>query len=204
MAWVVPNVTPRFGAHFPHSELLWPDPIAEDNQAIYQSSKAWSFGGGMLSEDERPYGVQLKKSYKSLNSAFHSESRFLVAQQPLLDVLLELEGDALNYWPIEVLSKDGIPFDVPCYGIIPHGPLQTIIVEKSRVSIFDGDGLRLEEEFGAKNPFDIVIDGTACGGAHIWVERKTLGQDMMISDQLDAAIKEHGLKFFKRFHVREA
>lgn len=160
------------------------------------------YGGRRIDTGKRPHGKQLNRT-KRLGAIFCSSPH--IVQEPLRDLIEEMDPGRQQFWPFDVLMLPGdVPFPVPCYGLNIAVRYDTVIEEKSRLR---QDGSFLMPVFDFKAPeerhYTIVLDRAKREGAHMWLEER-LYAELLVSDELVDAMEARGLPFFPdREYVKE-
>ena len=164
-------------------------------------TKTFRIGGRLLQDDECPRRIDFRKNQKGIASVFRANCGLYVIQQPLKDLLDELDAGAHQIWQIDAFKKDGEPFETQCYGINVHRSLQTLIPEKTLTQKSAGDLPTVSRVRGARK-YHAEIDSLKIGSAHWWQEGGVASW-MVISDVLDKELKKRKLRFFPRVKIQE-
>jgi len=168
-----------------------------------EATHAFRNGGRLLDDDECPKRIDFRKNQKGIAAASHANNSLCVIQQPLKDLLDEVDPGAHQIWPLDAFRKDGARFDVQCYGINVHRRLTTLIPEKTITEPSAGNYPRVRGVRGARSrKYHAMIDPLKIGDAHWWHEDGVAGWTV-ISNALDKEIKKRKLRFFPRTRVEE-
>lgn len=204
MAWMIEKPH-SFGALFPESEYIgWEEAVPDIEVQVAEVSNKFGGGGDFVKEHFQPRKARLLKNYKRLGDIFMLNYGLLTVQQPLKDLLEEMEPGVHQFWPVEVFLKDGQPFDMSCYGMVVGRKIATLDVERSDAIRKPSTLIELNRDYGnKKKPFDATISKEARNSVHLWHEPLLLEIDYMISDELRDAIKARRMRFFKMYHANE-
>jgi len=164
-------------------------------------TKVFHVGGRQLQDDECPRRIDFRKNQKGIASVFRVNCGLYVIQQPLKDLLDELDLGAHQIWQIDAFKKDGEPFETQCYGINVHRSLQTLIREKTLTQKSAGKYPNVCRVRGARK-YHAEIDSLKIGSAHWWRE-EDVASWMVISDVFDKELKKRKLRFFPRVKIQE-
>lgn len=153
---------------------------------------AWKYGYHQLHPEQVPEILRLKKSRKSLRDAFRSLNGIGLVSDDLREVIEGFDPGGHQFFPIRVEFPRG-KLPEKKYNVINiTTQKKTIIPELSAV-----DGPRYGQFYSVIEHLKDVSFTPACReGTHMWRE-EGFDNEHFISDELEAAIREKGLKYLK-------
>lgn len=156
---------------------------------------------------EFPDTLKSEKSYKSLGDLIMVDAGLLVVSSGMRDIIESLESNIHIFWPIRILMPKGVEFPKSFYAMVvgqfldsfrPNASDPEFYREVSSGSLYSG------KKHDKKDCLSrLAMAREAFDGAHLWRERRLYSPNIFLSDELQGAIKQAGLRIPKHYHMRE-
>jgi len=157
-----------------------------------------------LAEHEQPSGYQTRRTYKTLGSLIKLDNRQIAVDQPFKDIIEKLEPGVHQFWPFKILMPKGKEYPVPYYGIVIGTFLDAFRPDQSDEGSWDERSGRYTSTNGTKSDVaGLAMSRKAIGAAHLWRERHLTHPDFYLSDDLQAKIKQVGLRVTKHHKMKD-
>lgn len=129
-------------------------------------------------------------------------SRLLAADDRLKGIIERLDPGVHRFWPLKIVMPRGIDYPAPYFGMLIGRFLDSFSPEQSDPEAFQASRGLFHVSIDQKAVFArLAYSGHLIGSAHLWRERRMLTPEVMMSDELQAAIGEAGLRLPKHFKV---
>ncbi len=222
MAWALKNPE-GFGDYWPKGDYDGWDEQLEDyvHNELSEEEKAKVWDGyrikklnfsekfiknlGAVMPQESPPGYQTEKSYTKLSSMIKIANRMVVVDESLKGIIEQVEPGIHQFFPFKITMPRGKEYPVHYYILVirqfieAYIPTQNTLIRRLRPS---------DSRFYAKSDTKKIynqfqLSKKAIGSAHLWRDTRMRSPNIFISDTLQAAIAEAGLKIFRHHQVNE-
>lgn len=158
-----------------------------------------------LRPEEAPDSAVVAKKYKKVRDAFFLDGAVFIVQKPIRDAIEALDPGLHQFLPIDVTHAGGKPGpDHPCFLLNVQVRADSLVEDERFMSVdaLPGGRVRMtiRDHVLADGKIKPEVDAAAIPQAHLWRESRVIGTGtFMMSDELHAAIRNAGCKFFKSF-----
>ena len=171
---------------------------------FYQVSRKFNEDLGPLQPQEMPSDWQTVKSHKTLGSLILMTNALLAVDEPLKNLIENLEPDVHQFWPMKIVMPKGKEYPVPYYGMVIRQFIDSFRPEQS-----------VEGSWQKRPAGYVVVDDTKRGvsklafdkqafeSAHLWREKNLNDPKICISDTLQKAIADAGLGIWRHYPMKE-
>ena len=174
----------------------------------YATSRKFVYDEGPVEPELQPRVFQIKRGGKNLASMMQVNSQLLVVDGELRGIIERFEPDIHQFWPIEIRrpGRRGQPGERTkrdFHALVIRQFRDSLIEEKSDL-LDRGEAGRIRFARDTTKPGlkRIALSAEAIGGAHLWREKVLKDPNIFVSDALQAAIAEAGLRVFRHGPVR--
>lgn len=148
-----------------------------------------------LQEYEQPtkFAIEVENS-KRIGSLVKLTARLIAVDSDLKAVIESLEPGVHQFWPIEIVHRDGNAVSGQYFGMRVRQFKDSFMPEFSAPGSFNENGSTYNIfSFTQKNCKGLSFAKSAIESAHLWRERKLKSPELLLSDELRERIQEAGL-----------
>jgi hypothetical protein len=169
----------------------------------YNISERFTKDLGPILPHEVPVEFETERSYLSLASTIKTENQLIAVDENLKNLIEEFEPDVHQFWPIRILMPKDKAYPQQYYGLRIGQFIESFIpVEGTHRADDSAGGPYLANGYDKAAYMKLQFSGERIGNAHLWREPQLLRPNIFISDSLQAAILERGLRIFKHYQVK--
>ena len=171
---------------------------------IYQVSRKFREDLGLLEPHEMPREFLAATPHKSLSSLIVTEGGLHAVDETLKDLIEGLEPGVHQFWPMRILMPGGKDYPTPYYGMVIRQFFDSFRPEQSVEGSWVGDP-SYYMAFGATKAHmkGLAFDKGVFGSAHLWRETRMRQPQVLMSDALQGAIEQAGLRIWRHFKAKE-
>ena len=174
-----------------------------DSERAMTAMRAWKYGDGPIhSADNMPKVLLAPKPRKFWPDAFTAKNGLYVVSERAKKIIELLDPEVHQFFPLLLQTKRGIEIDGPWFAMIVYAKQDSILVEKSRVSINVNFPDTNCSFYGDSNPEDVIVDPKRQSNLNLWREQKFMGS-LLGSGTLVEHLKGEGVKFFPSFRATD-
>lgn len=174
----------------------------EDRPLFSKLMKYYTFDKGQVPASLMPSECQTNKSYSKLAHLIILWG-FLAVDEELKSIIEKLEPDVHQFWPIEILMPKGKIYPKQYYGMVIRNFRDSFVPEESEYLRYSQEVNHYWGGYGNKaDTAKLAFSKAKIGNAQIWREHHIYSPGILISDELQSAIAEAGLRIFKHNKVK--
>ncbi|THH38284.1 hypothetical protein E4Z66_01555 [Aliishimia ponticola] len=158
----------------------------------------WRDAKGPNNAEDMPKVLLAERARKTWPDAFTTTNGLYVVSGAAKHVIEGLDPGIHQFFPLKIQTKRGIDIPGPWFAMNVHVKQDSIVMEKSRVNKSQRKPDELSRFWGDTKDGDVVVDPAKQSGIHLWREARFIGS-LLASDELIAAFKVQGVKFFPSF-----
>lgn len=149
-----------------------------------------------LMDHEQPklFAIQHEHS-KTFGSLVKMTDRLLAVDEPLKAIIENLEPRVHQFWPIEVLARDGTAIGKSYFGMRVRQFLDSFNPDQTPPDAVTNETgsyyVSVPTKLGYK---DLAVSKKAIGSTHLWRERKLKNPNLLLSDELVHQIRSTNLR----------
>jgi hypothetical protein len=128
-----------------------------------------------------------------LGSFIKLTNGLLAVDEPLRDIIEELEPGVHQFWPMQITMPKDVAFPKPYHALVIHNHLDAFRSEESAPGSWALEG-GIPGLFTYRNIKGMAMSLDAIGSKHLWREKSVQRPDILMSDALKARIDAAGLK----------
>jgi hypothetical protein len=156
-----------------------------------------------LTPHEFPSEVLLRKNYATLGAWLELQLGIIAVDERLKALIEGLEPGVHRFWPMRLVKPNGQYFPERYYGIVIDRFLDGFLPEATKPEAFTGQiSYRVPRTAGKSKYNALVFSEAVTSDSHIWRDRKLTDPNVLISDELKAAIDTAGLKIPTHYQVK--
>lgn len=168
-----------------------------------------------IAPHEFPTEVALEKNYSTLGSWLEFKRGIIAVDERMKVLIEELDPGVHRFWPLRLIKPNGQEFPTTYQGIVIGRFLDSFLPEATTPEAFEGGeefydgggklrkanytirGVRSKLKYTA-----LVFSKEKTSGSHLWRERRMTDPQVLISDEMKAAIDATGLKVPTHYQVK--
>jgi len=155
-------------------------------------------------EHELPSGYKTRRTYKKLGSLIKLDNRQIAIDAPFKEIIERLEPGVHQFWPFRIVMPKGKEYPVPYYGIRIGTFLEAFRPEQSDEGSYSvHNGFYTAHSDTKAGLAKLAMSREAIGSHHLWRERKLRRPQFYLSDELQAAIQQAGLRVTKHHKMKD-
>jgi hypothetical protein len=159
--------------------------------------------GGPLLPHECPAEFETTRGYNSLASIIETEGRLLAVDGQLKALIESFEPGLHQFWPIRIKMPKNAIYPVQYYGLRIGQFLDSYLPVEGTFSPYHGGGKLYFSIDEKKSTYaKLQFSEKTVGNSHLWRESKLITPNIFLSDALQAAIAEAGLRIFRHYKVK--
>jgi hypothetical protein len=161
---------------------------------------------GPVAPQVLPREIRLDRTERNLASLLMLG--VLSVDEPLMNIIESLEPGVHQFWPMKVCQPKGDDFPKKFYGIVIRRFLKSFRPEDSNKDSFNSDEVPSGKPFyyarGASKAScgGLAMSRDIIGSAHLWREEGWKNPNVFMSDELQAAIQNAGLRIPKHYKLK--
>ena len=195
MVWGV--LTPvGFGQFFPHGEF-------DDEKSFYPEADKYKLDLGPVSEAMQPRTFRIVRGGKSLAAMIESMGGLLLVAEEVRRAIERVEPGVHQFWPVEVFHANGERSAYRYHALVIRQFRDAVIEEKSDVRVRSDSG-NLSCHPTKANAKALTLSSERIGDAHLWRDERLLSVNVFMSNALQSAIAETGLKIMPHARTKIA
>jgi hypothetical protein len=152
---------------------------------------------GRIEEFEQTSVFRTRKTYSKLGSFIQLNNGLLAVDEPLRDIIEELEPGVHQFWPMQITMPKDVAFPKSYHALVIHNHLDAFRREESEPGAWATTGVEHISTHGLpekKSISGMAMSLDAIGSKHLWREKFVHGPDIFMSEALKARIDAAGLK----------
>jgi hypothetical protein len=195
-----------------HIEHYFKEQMADDERVKYQNwhvryrysiSQRFAKDLGCVLPHELPVEFETQRSYSALASMIGTENQLISVHENLKNLIEEFEPDVHQFWPIRILMPKNKAYPQQYYGLRIGQFIESFIPVEGTFSPHHGGGEIYFSDGDNKAAYTrLQFSQAKVASAHLWRESRLIRPNIFISDSLQAAILERGLRIFKHYQVK--
>lgn len=163
---------------------------------------------GPLPEQVLPRRFVAKQRYNTLGSLLVIARGVRAVDEKLKSIIERLDPGVHQFWPLQIVMPNGDEHPVQYYGMMVLRHFDSFSPEQSDPDCFRGGeiapGIKSYTVLGVSKErhAGIAMSSAVFGSSHIWRERALKNPTLFFSSELQAEIKNAGLRIPKHFQLK--
>lgn len=146
---------------------------------------------GPVDEEQEPRVFRIERGGRTLAAWIMVRNGLLLVAREVRAVIERVEPEVHQFWPMEVVYPNGDRTAHDYHAMVIRQFRDAVIEERSEVTRFNGRPSCHATKAGVRG---LTLCAERIGDAHLWRDTRLLGASIFMSDALQSAIAETGLK----------